>query len=92
MLVNSQRLLLFDLCKSLGCVRLPSVQVALPPGGVAFLGKRVFDLFFSLEERTTVEEGEDLALLDEMRELDLNLLEQGNLVSHVLLLDVCFGN
>ena len=27
-----------------------------------------------------------------MLELDLNLLEQSNLIGHVLLLDVCFGN
>ena len=27
-----------------------------------------------------------------MLELDLNFLEQGNLVGHVLLLDICFGN
>ena len=92
MLVNSQRLLLFDLCKSLGRVRLPSVQVALPPSGVAFLGECVFDLFFALEKRTSVEEGEDLTHLDQMLELDLNLLEQSNLIGHVLLLDVCFGN
>ena len=92
MLVNSQRLLLFDLCKSLGCVSLPSVLLTLPPGVVAFLCEFVFDLLFALEQRASVEEGEDLAHLDEMLELDLNFLEQGNLVGHVLLLDICFGN
>ena len=92
MLVNSQRLLLFDLCKSLGCLRLPSGLFALPPVQVAFLCELFFDLFFALEEGLSVKEGEDLAHLDEVLEFDLNLLEQGNLVSHVFLLDCRFSN
>ena len=89
---DPQLLLLLYPLQSLGRLGLRLLLGSRSPIFVVLQTDNVLDLLFSLVQRARVEEGKDFAHFDKLVELDLELLEQGDLVTHVFLLDRCSGD